>query len=256
MENKLMELSSTEMQRYTNQIKLCEVGLVGQRKLKSASVAVIGAGGLGCAALMYLASAGIGKIGIIDHDRIELSNLQRQLLYHEEDIGMLKCDVSKKKLSSINPNVAFHSTEALLTPENAKEIMQDYDLVIDATDNFLARYAINDACLQMAKPFIYGSIDHFEGQVAVFNALDPTGERGPDYRSLYPIPPIQELFPCGAEGGLVAPLPGLIGSIQALEAIKLILDIRTTLCGKLLTINSLTWVTRLYRISKGKISKI
>lgn len=248
MKNQLTELSSTEVWRYTNQIKLCEIGLEGQKKLKSASVAVIGAGGLGCASLLYLAAAGVGRLGIIDHDRIEMSNLQRQILYHHEDIGMLKCDVAKKRLSLINPHIAFNSVEAFLNTENSKEIIQYYDVVIDATDNFPARYAINDACLEISKPFIYGSIHHFEGQVAIFNALESNGMRGPDYRSLYPVPPIQGLIPTCAEGGVIAPLPGLIGSIQALEAIKLILGIGKTLSGKLLKIDSLTWITRLYQI--------
>lgn len=248
MEKQLTELSSTEVWRYTSQIKLCEVGLEGQKKLKSASIAVIGAGGLGCASLLYLAAAGIGKIGIIDHDRIEISNLQRQILFHHEDIGMFKCDVAKKRLSLMNPHIVFNSIATFLTTENSKDIIQDYDIVIDATDNFPARYAINDACLEISKPFIYGSIHHFEGQVAIFNALEPGGMRSLDYRSLYPIPPIQELIPSCAEGGVIAPLPGIIGSIQALEAIKLILGVGETLSGKLLKIDSLTWSTRLYQI--------
>jgi sulfur-carrier protein adenylyltransferase/sulfurtransferase len=248
MEKQLTELSFNEVWRYTSQIKLCEVGLEGQKKLKSASVAVIGAGGLGCASLLYLAAAGVGKIGIIDHDRIEMSNLQRQILYHQEDVGRFKCDVAKKKLSLINPHTVFNSIETFLTTKNSKEIIQDYDVVIDATDNFPARYAINDACLEISKPFIYGSIHHFEGQVAIFNALEADGIRGPDYRSLYPVPPIQELAPSCAGGGVIAPLPGIIGSIQALEAIKLILDIGETLSGKLFKIDSLTWSTRLYQI--------
>jgi sulfur-carrier protein adenylyltransferase/sulfurtransferase len=256
MQKQLVELSSTEVSRYTNQIKLCEVGLEGQKKLKSASVAVIGAGGLGCASLLYLAAAGIGKIGIIDHDHIEMSNLQRQILYLHEDIGMLKCDVAKKKLSLINPHIVFNSIPTCLTTENSKKIIQDYDIVIDATDNFPARYAINDACLEISKPFIYGSIHHFEGQVAIFNALGPHGVRGLDYRSLYPFPPIQESIPSCVVGGVIAPLPGLIGSIQALEAIKLILDIGETLSGKLLKIDSLTWSTRLYQIgSRPKLQE-
>lgn len=248
MEKQLTELSSAELCRYTSQIKLCEVGLEGQKKLKSASVAVIGAGGLGCASLLSLAAAGVGKIGIIDHDRIEMSNLQRQILYHHEDIGRIKCDVAKKRLSLINPHTIFNSLATCLTPENAKEIIQDYDVVIDATDNFPTRYALNDACLEISKPLIYGSIQHFEGQVAIFNALEPDGSRGPDYRSLYPVPPVQELIPSCTEGGVIAPLPSMIGSIQALEAIKLILGIGETLSGKLLKIDSLTWSTRLYQM--------
>lgn len=248
METKLIELSPTEVQRYTSQIKLCEIGLEGQKKLKSASIAVIGAGGLGCASLLYLVAAGIGKIGIIDHDRIEMSNLQRQILYHQEDIGKFKCEVAKKRLSFINPHPVFNSVVTCLTPENAKEIIRDYDVVIDATDNFLARYTINDACLESSKPYIYGAIHHFEGQVAIFNAVGVHGERGIDYRSLYPVPPIEKLEPSCAEGGVIAPLPGLIGSIQALEAIKLILDIGESLSEKLLILDFLTWNMRVYQI--------
>ena len=248
MENQLTELSSSEVWRYTSQIKLCEMGLEGQKKLKSASVAVVGAGGLGCASLLYLAAAGVGRVGIIDHDHIEMSNLQRQILYHQEDIGMSKCDVARKRLSLTNPHVVFNSIEAFLTTENSKGLLQDYDVVIDATDNFPARYAINDACLENSKPFIYGSIHHFEGQIAIFNALGTNGERSPDYRSLYPVPPIEGVMPSCAQGGVIAPLPGIIGSIQALEAIKLISEIGETLSGKLLKIDSLAWTTRLYQI--------
>ncbi len=251
MENQLVELSSSELLRYTSQIKLCEIGVEGQNKLKSASVIVIGAGGLGCACLLYLAAAGIGKIGIVDHDRIEISNLQRQILYHHEDIGRLKSDKAKERLSMINPHSIFISMAVLLTAENSIEIIKDYDVVIDATDNFPARYAINDACLEISKPFVYGSIHHFEGQVALFNAVEPDGVRGPDYRSLYPFPPVQELMPSCAEGGVIAPLPGIIGSIQALEAIKLIVDAGTTLSGKLLKIDALTWRNRLYQIGRA-----
>ncbi len=234
-----MDLSETEVCRYTSQIKLCEIGLEGQRKLKSASVAVVGAGGLGCAALLYLAAAGIGRIGIIDPDRIELGNLQRQILYHSEDIGRLKGEAAKERLSMLNPHVAFAAKAVFLTEYNAQELLQDYDVVIDATDNFPARYAINDACLALCKPFVYGSISHFEGQAALFHGK-------PDYRSLYPVPPVQGSS-CAA-AGVIAPLPGMIGTIQALEAMKVILDAGQTLKGKLLKIDALSWTTRLYQI--------
>lgn len=248
MERILCELSAAEICRYTSQIKLCEIGLAGQKKLKSASVVVVGAGGLGCASLLYLAAAGVGKLRIIDHDHVEMGNLQRQILYHLEDVGMYKCIAAEKKLSLINPHISIDSVSTSLTTENAVELIQDYDIVIDATDNFPARYAINDACVETSKPFIYGSIHHFEGQVAIFNVLDFYGRRGVDYRSLYPAPPLLNGLPSCSEGGVIAPLPGIIGSIQALEAIKIILEIGDCLSGKLLKIDSLTWTTRLYQI--------
>lgn len=248
MENKLTLLSANELLHYTSQIKLCEIGLSGQEKLKSSSIAVVGAGGLGCACLLYLASSGIGRLGIIDHDTIEVSNLQRQVLYHYEDIGLLKCEAAKKKLSLINPHVELESNPTFLNSENAKKILQNFDVIIDATDNFPSRYVINDICLEISKPFIYGSIQHFEGQVAIFNAIDPNGILGPDYRSLFPHPPDPMDSPTCSEGGVIGPLPGIIGSIQALEAIKLILQIGKTLSGKLLKVDSLNWVYRLYQI--------
>jgi sulfur-carrier protein adenylyltransferase/sulfurtransferase len=248
MDSASFPLSAAEIERYTTQINLCEIGLSGQKKLKSASVGVIGAGGLGCSALLHLAAAGIGNIGIIDGDVIEISNLQRQILYHLGDIGKPKCEVAKERLLLINPHVDFHSTQLFFSSENSKDILHKYELIIDATDNFSARYAINDACLKSAKPFVYGSIDHFEGQIAVFNALGSNGKRGPNYRSLYPVPPPPNFIPSCAEGGVIGALPGIIGSIQALEAIKLILGIGQTLSGKLLKINALTWASRLYQI--------
>lgn len=246
---KLTELSPIEMRRYMSQMNVCEVGLSGQKKLKSASVAIIGAGGLGCAALLYLAAAGIGKIGIIDHDRVELSNLQRQIIYCNEDIGELKCEVAKQRASSMNPHGFFHSVHAYLTSENAKEMIQDYDVVIDATDNYSTRCVISDACIQNAKPVVYGSIHHFEGQVALFNVLNSEEKRGPNYRSLYPTAPDPDFMASCAVGGVIAALPGIIGSIQALETIKLILQIGQTLSGRLLRLNALTWDTRIYQIA-------
>ena len=248
-----IDLSSIELERYKSQINLCQIGVEGQKKLKAASIVVVGAGGLGCSALLYLLSAGVGKLGIIDHDRVELGNLHRQILYHDEDIGQLKSEAAKQRLSLHNPNVKLSSHPIFLQPHNAAELIEDYDLVIDATDNFAAKYAINDACLQKQKPFVYGSIHQFEGQVAVFNAKLEGGLRGPDYRMLYPCPPPPNTISTCSEG-IIGALPGIVGAIQALEAIKMILNIMPNLSGKLLKLDALSWSTQLFQINPSKQS--
>lgn len=255
MKKNKLELSFSEIFRYVNQIKLCEIGLEGQKKLKKSSIAIVGAGGLGCAALLYLAGAGIGRIGVIDHDRVELSNLHRQVLYTQSHIGSYKAAIAVKQLALLNPHTHFIAHECLLTSDNALKILQDYDLVIDASDNFQTRYVIDDACREAGKPFIYGSIHHFTGQVAIFNALEFNGNKSPSYRSLYPAPPTPQDSPNCADAGVATPLPGIIGSIQALEAIKLILSLSHTLSGKLLQINTLTWVTTVYQIGPSLPSR-
>lgn len=244
----LKKLSADECQRYSRQISLCEIGLDGQQKIKSSSVAVIGAGGLGCAALLYLAAAGVGKIGIFDHDHVDVTNLQRQVLYRDEDVGKFKCQIAKERAALINPYNILFCEAAYVSDENAKSIIQDYDVVIDATDNSETRYIINDACLDAHKPLVYGSIHHFEGQVSVFNAMDRKGTRGPNYRTLYPIPPLADSLSSCAGSGIIPALSGIIGSIQALEAIKLIVQVDLTLSGKLLKMNAMTWQTQLYQI--------
>jgi sulfur-carrier protein adenylyltransferase/sulfurtransferase len=245
MKNAYHELSQAEVERYSRQIQLREVGPEGQSKLKASSVIVIGAGGLGCAALAYLAAAGVGKIEIVDHDLVEESNLPRQILYHRFDKGKSKAETALARLSLMNPHVAFKSLDVQLTAENAARLIANCDAVVDATDNFAARYAINDACVEVSKPFVSGSINHFEGQVGVFNTIKSNGMRSPDYRSLYPYP---ASVPKCSEEGVLGALPGIIGSIQALEAIKLLLQITPSLAGRLLKLDTLNWKAKVYEL--------
>ncbi len=224
--------------RYSRQIALSEIGNDGQRKLANASVAVIGAGGLGCPALQYLAAAGVGRIGIVDGDRVELDNLHRQVLYTESDQGRMKAEAATETLQQINGGIDLCAHTEWLNRENAMDILSQYDLVIDATDNFPARYLINDACVMLGKPFVYGSIYRFEGQAALFNHRDGDGARGPNYRDLFPEPPPAELAPDCSEAGVIGVLPGMIGIIQATEAIKVITGMEGHLGGKLLMFNA------------------
>jgi len=194
----------------------------------------VGAGGLGCPALQSLAAAGIGTIGIVDGDRVELSNLHRQMLYTEKDVGMLKAETATERLRDMNSDVRIRPHPVWLSRENAMEIIGEYDIVIDGTDNFPARYLINDACVFTGKPFVYGSIYRFEGQVSLFNHLNDDGSRGPNYRDLFPEPPPAELVPDCSEAGVLGVLPGLIGTLQAAEVIKWVTGTGGLLCGKLL----------------------
>ncbi len=212
-----------------------EVGLGGQKKLKGSSILVVGAGGLGNPVAIYLAAAGVGRIGIVDFDIIEESNLQRQVLYRHKDIGRPKAEVTKERLLELNPDIRVDVHNLHLNTSNASRIIGDYDIVVDGTDNFPTRYLLNDACVFMKKPYIYGSIYRFDGQVAVFDA-----RRGPCYRCLFPRPPPAESVPSCAEGGVLGVLPGIIGCIQAEEAIKLVLGKGEPLIGKLLLFEALT----------------
>lgn len=229
-------LSKQEIARYQRQLLLPEIGMQGQQKLKQARVLVIGAGGLGCPVLLYLAAAGIGKIGIVDFDVVDESNLQRQILYDVSDIGQPKTTSAKAKILKQNPNVDITICNVRLTTENALDIFYNYDIIIDGTDNFATRYLVNDACFLLKKILISGSIFRFEGQVAVFNF---TKENTPTYRCLFPSPPNQEQAPSCAEAGVIAVLPGIIGTLMANETIKLIVDIGKVLAGKLLVLNIL-----------------
>ena len=229
-----MPLTAEEKYRYSRHLLLEEVGLEGQEKLKQAKVFVIGAGGLGCPVLLYLAAAGVGTIGVIDFDTIDASNLPRQILFSTDDVGRSKAEVAKEKLNANNPFIDVIAYNEELTNENALEIFSAFDIIVDGTDNFHTRYMVNDACLIANKPFVYGAIHKFEGQVSVFNY-----QEGPTYRCLFPTPPEAGSIPSCSEVGVVGVLPGIIGTQQANEVIKIILGIGKVLSGRLLIYNAL-----------------
>ncbi len=226
-------------ERYQRQIILKGVGETGQQKLMEAKVLVIGAGGLGCPALQYLAAAGVGTIGIVDEDLISLSNLHRQVLYSSDDIGLLKVDVATLKLHRLNPEIKIITHALRLQNTNALNILSEYDYVIDGTDNFASRYMINDACVLLNKPLIHAAVSQYEGQIAVFNVKDDKG-KSINYRDLFPNPPADDEVLSCAEAGVLGVVPGIIGTMQAAEAIKLITNISKPLINKLLTYNTLT----------------
>ena len=228
-------LSAEEISRYARHISLPEIGIKGQAKLKTSSIACIGTGGLGSPLLIYLAAAGIGRIGIVDFDVVEYSNLQRQIIHTTNSIGMLKTDSAKKHILEINPSCQIDLFNQKLTRSNALEVLKTYDVICDCSDNFPTRYLINDACLILKKPNIYGSIARFEGQVSVFNL----NGKSPNYRDLIPTPPPRELIPSCSEAGVMGILPGIIGTIQAAEAIKIITNVGNPLNGRLLIFNAL-----------------
>lgn len=230
-----MQLSNDEIRRYSRHLILPEVGMAGQKKICSTSVLCVGAGGLGSPIAMYLAAAGIGKLGLVDFDQVDFSNLQRQLLHGTSDVGRPKAESAKETIQELNPNVevVLHTTR--LTSENAMSILGDYDIVVDGTDNFPTRYLTNDACVLLRKPNVYGSIFRFEGQASVF--APHLG--GPCYRCLYPEPPPPGMVPSCAEGGVLGVLPGIIGCIQATEILKLALGKGTSLTGRLMLFNAL-----------------
>ena len=230
----LPALDQEEIARYSRHLILPEVGLEGQKKLKAASVLCVGAGGLGSPVLLYLAAAGIGRIGIVDFDVVDLSNLQRQVAHGTKDVGRRKLDSAKDAVLAINPHVQVDLYETALSSQNALDLFRPYDIIIDGTDNFPTRYLVNDACVLLGKPNVYGSIFRFEGQASVFATKD-----GPCYRCLYPEPPPPGLVPSCAEGGVLGVLPGIIGVIQATEAIKLILGAGEPLVGRFLIYDAL-----------------
>ena len=230
-----MQLSNEEIRRYSRHLILPEVGLPGQKKICSTSVLCIGAGGLGSPIAMYLAAAGIGKLGIVDFDNVDFSNLQRQILHTDADVGRPKAQSAKETINGINPGVEVVLHNTRLTSENALEIIKPYDIVVDGTDNFPTRYLTNDACVLLKKPNVYGSIFRFEGQASVF--APHLG--GPCYRCLYPEPPPPGMVPSCAEGGVLGVLPGIIGCIQATEILKLALGKGSSLVGRLLLFNAL-----------------
>jgi len=242
----LPELTTDDLSRYSRHLILPEVGMEGQRKLKAAKVLCVGTGGLGSPMAFYLAAAGIGTLGLVDFDVVDASNLQRQIIHSTKDIGRKKLDSAEEKLVALNPvlNVVKHDT--LLSSANALDILKDYDIVADGTDNFPTRYLVNDACVLLGKPNVYGSIFRFEGQASVFAT-----EEGPCYRCLYPEPPPPGLVPSCAEGGVLGILPGLVGVIQATEVIKLILGNGAPLIGRLLLVDALNMRFRELKLRKN-----
>jgi adenylyltransferase/sulfurtransferase len=241
----LPELSNEEIARYSRHLIMPEVGMQGQRRMKAASVLMIGTGGLGAPVGMYLAAAGVGRIGIVDFDVVEESNLQRQIIHGTKDLGRHKIESARDRLRDINPHIEIETHETRLTSQNALRLFKNYDVVVDGTDNFPTRYLVNDACVLSGKPNVYGSIFRFEGQASVFWA-----ERGACYRCLYPEPPPPGLVPSCAEGGVLGVLPGIVGAIQANETIKIILGIEGTLVNRLLLFDALQMKFREFKLRK------
>jgi adenylyltransferase/sulfurtransferase len=242
----LPELTTEDLSRYARHLILPEVGMEGQQKLKAARVLCVGTGGLGSPLSLYLTAAGIGTLGLVDFDVVDSSNLQRQIIHSTKDIGRKKLDSATEKLNALNPSVRIVKHETMLTSANAMEILKDYDIVADGTDNFPTRYLVNDACVLLGKPNVYGSIFRFEGQASVFAT-----EAGPCYRCLYPEPPPSGLVPSCAEGGVLGIMPGLIGVIQATEVIKLILGKGESLIGRLLLVDAFTMRFRELKLRKN-----
>ena len=247
----LIDLNHEEILRYSRHLLIPEVGLEGQRKLKAASILVIGSGGLGSPVALYLAAAGIGRIGLVDYDVVDFSNLQRQVIHGTSTLGVLKVESARNRMIDLNPDIQVDIYNEPFTSENAVRIAESYDLIIDGTDNFPTRYLTNDLCVLTGKPNVYGSIFRFEGQVSVFDA-----RRGPCYRCLFPEPPPPGLVPSCAEGGVLGILPGTIGTIQATEGLKLILGIGEPLIGRLLLYNALDMSFEFVKLRKNPKCKV
>jgi adenylyltransferase/sulfurtransferase len=245
-----IKLSREELSRYSRHIILNDFGIEGQKKLKAAKVLVIGAGGLGSPVLLYLAAAGVGTIGIVDFDVVDETNLQRQVLFTVYDIGKPKASVAAERLTALNPYIKTIPYPLQINSQNALNIIREFDIVADGTDNFQTRYLVNDACVLLNKSNIYGSIYQFDGQVSVFNYTDAAGILGPNYRDLYPTPPPPGLVPSCAEGGVLGVLPGIIGSLQANEALKIITGIGTPLSGRLFLFDALKFESRIVKFSR------
>jgi molybdopterin/thiamine biosynthesis adenylyltransferase/rhodanese-related sulfurtransferase len=250
MEHYTVTFSKEELARYNRHIIIPEFGLEAQQKLKAARVLVIGSGGLGSPVLLYLAAAGVGTIGIVDFDIVDDSNLQRQVLFGVESVGLPKVDGARKRLHALNPHINLVVYNTQITSKNALELIKDYDVVADGTDNFPTRYLINDACVLLGKVNVYASIFQFEGQVSVFNYTDAKGEVGPNYRDLYATPPPPGLVPSCAEGGVLGVLPGIIGSMQALEVIKVVTGVGEVLSGMFFSFDALTFESRTFKIRR------
>src|SRR5690606_3835275 len=251
MKNHSAELSKEELARYNRHIIIKDFGLEAQKKLKAARVLVIGAGGLGSPALLYLAAAGVGTIGLVDFDVVDDSNLQRQVLFGVNEVGKPKVEAARQRLQSLNPFINLEVHNVQLTSANALELIAKYDIVADGTDNFPTRYLVNDACVMLDKPNVYASIFQFEGQVSVFHYRNANGEAGPNYRDLYATPPPPGLVPSCAEGGVLGVLPGIIGSLQALEVIKVITGVGDVLSGRLFVFDALTFETRTLKFGRN-----
>jgi len=247
----LPELSHEEILRYSRHLLIPEVGLEGQRKLKASSVLVIGTGGLGSPVALYLAAAGVGRIGLVDYDVVEYSNLQRQVIHGTSTLGELKVESARKRMLDLNPGIQVQVFNEPFTSQNAMRIAKDYDLLVDGSDNFPTRYLSNDVCVLLGKPNVYGSIFRFEGQLSVFDA-----RRGPCYRCLFPEPPPPGSVPTCAEGGVLGVLPGIIGTMQANEAIKLLLGIGEPLIGRLMLYDALEMSVEFVKLRKNPHCKI
>ena len=239
------DLTPDEYLRYSRHLILPEIGIDGQRKLRRARVLLVGAGGLGSPAALYLAAAGVGTLGLVDFDTVDASNLQRQVLHGTSDVGRSKLDSARDRLHDINPHVHVEGFPVRLTAQNAREIAEDFDIIVDGTDTFGTRYLVNDLCVLLGVPNVYGSIFRFDGQASVFAT-----DEGPCYRCLYREPPPAGLVPACAEGGVLGVLPGLVGTIQATEAIKLITGAGTPLIGRLLLVDALHWRQRIVRVRR------
>ena len=239
-------LSKEEILRYSRHLIMPEVGMEGQLKLKRARVLLVGTGGLGAPLGLYLAAAGVGTLGVVDFDKVDFTNLQRQVVFSNNDVGRPKIEAAAERLGALNPDIQIERYETQLTSENALEIFRDYDVIVDGTDNFPTRYLVNDACILLGKPNVYGSIFRFEGQASIFGYSG-----GPCYRCLYPEPPPPGLVPSCAEGGVLGVLPGIIGSIQAMETLKLILGKGEPLIGRLLLFNALEMKFRELKLRKN-----
>jgi len=254
--NPNINLSPKEMARYSRHIAIPEFGLAGQQKLKAAKVLVIGSGGLGSPVLLYLAAAGVGHIGIVDFDVVDDSNLQRQVLFTVGDIGASKAKTARERLLQLNPYIDITVYNQAFTKDNALELIKDYDVVADGTDNFPTRYLVNDACVLAGKVNVYASIFRFEGQVSVFNYPQADGSRGVNYRDLFPEPPPPGMVPSCAEGGVLGVLPGIIGSMQASEVIKVITGVGEPLSGRLFLFDAASFTTRVLNVNKNPDTKI
>jgi len=247
-----VDFSKAELERYSRHLVIPEFNIEGQRKLKRAKVLVVGSGGLGSPMLLYLAAAGVGNIGIVDFDVVDDSNLQRQVLFDVKDVGKLKVEAAKDRILALNPHINVTTFNMKLTSENALNIIKHYDLIADGTDNFPTRYLVNDAAVLLGKPNVYASIYRFEGQVSVFNYTNKNGVLGPNYRDLFPKPPPPGFVPSCAEGGVIGVLPGIVGSLQANEVIKVITGIGEPLSGRLFLFDALNFETKTLKIRRDQ----